>query len=124
MNYCRTCESSCCPGLHPLEKEGFHLHILFTQTLAQDGAFVCISFPSDLPLCVCVQLALSVLRWAFAIWKLMRKVSFDLLRLGSICQLLTNAFCAPPSYVTFLGCSAKMGEKMYSLEYIYQGLDD
>jgi len=70
------------------------------------------------------QLALSVLRWAFAIWKLMRKVSFDLLRLGSICQLLTNAFCAPPSYVTFLGCSAKMGEKMYSLEYIYQGLDD
>jgi len=57
MNYCRTCESSCCPGLHPLEKEGFHLHILFTQTLAQDGAFVCISFPSDLPLCLCVCLS-------------------------------------------------------------------
>lgn len=41
----------------PSRRAGFPLsvlrsHILFTQTQTQDGAFVCISFPSDPSLCV------------------------------------------------------------------------
>jgi len=50
---------------------------------------------------------------AFGIRKLMRKVSFDLVRLGSICQLLTNAllFLYRSSSDISFDCNAKAAKE-------------